>query len=135
MTRILGWFIALALAGCEGGKGGATGSFDDEAMAFAEVSCQLAADCFGSTDAGCIAEITTDMADAKAQLDEAGQAACIECMSVKAREIQNILDASCDIAAGSEPAVFAACDLDPAVDFDGDGTTDNDHDEACAGFP
>ena len=30
---------------------------------------------------------------------------------------------------------FAACDLDPAFDFDGDGDPGNDFDEACAGFP
>jgi hypothetical protein len=31
--------------------------------------------------------------------------------------------------------VFDACDLDPTVDYDHDGTANNDDDEACAGFP
>lgn len=136
MTRFFGILtLVLAAAACEGGKGGGTGSFDDEATAFADISCRLGAECFGASEPTCVADIETDMADAKAQLDDAGEQACIECMSVKATEIQKILDANCDIRAGSEAAVFAACDLDPAVDFDGDGTADNDDDEACAGFP
>lgn len=125
----------LVLAACEGGKGGASGSFDAEVDQLATTTCDLAATCFGEPGESCEADIRMDMADAKAQLDEAGQAACAECMNVKSREIQKILDAMCDLEAGNEPAVFAACDLDPTVDFDGDGTPDNDHDEACAGFP
>ena len=33
------------------------------------------------------------------------------------------------------PAIWAACDLNPNVDYAGDGGINNDEDEACAGFP
>lgn len=135
MTRFIG-FLTLAMIACGGGSGGGTGNWDDEVAQLAATGCALGATCFGDTEKEmCEADVVADMADARAQLDDTGELQCIECMNVKSVEMQKILDADCDIRAASEAAVFAACDLDPAVDFDGDGTVDNDDDEACAGFP
>jgi hypothetical protein len=128
--------------GAPDGGGGATpdggespGTFDEEVGPFIDTMCMVQATCFGADMQMCVTDMTTDMADAQGQLDETGETQCAGCMHVKTREAQKILDAACDVNAGDSEAVFAACDLDPNVDYDGNGTPDDDHDEACAGFP
>jgi hypothetical protein len=123
-----------------GGGGGpdggdSPGSFDEEVGPFIDTMCMVESVCFNGDMQACVNDMTTDMADAQAQLDETGEMQCATCMHVKQREAQKILDATCDVNAGDSEAVFAACDLNPNVDFDGNGTPDDDHDEACAGFP
>ena len=55
------------------------------------------------------------------------------CMDAKTSEADRSL---CDNRNPVDPDVIAAaCDLDPEVDYDGDGVADNDDDEACAGYP
>jgi len=83
----------------------------------------------------CIDDITTDMADARAELDVAGEQACIECMRAKTAAAIELESAECNEGAVDINPVFAACDLDSTADFDGDGIPDNDDDEACAGYP
>lgn len=140
---------SLLLAACGGGVStnpgvdGATGdapatvgSFDEEVEAIGDAVCDLEVACvMEKTYDACIEDVRNDMADAKAALDAAGEQRCAECMHVKAREIRKIVDSACDVRAADEAAVLAACDLNPSADFDGDGTPDNDDDEACAGFP
>jgi hypothetical protein len=134
--RRLPWWglFVLALSACGGGEGEAD-LFAEAVDRFAPTFCALNAQCFQVDPAACEADVRTDLGDAEAALDDAGEARCVGCLDVKTEELQKIADAQCDPAAADEAAVFAACDLDPAVDFDGDGTTDNDDDEACAGFP
>ena len=83
----------------------------------------------------CEADLTADFADAMAALDDAGEQRCIHCLQVKLTTLREIIANDCGGTTEQVEAVFAACDLDPTVDYDGDGTVDNDHDEACAGFP
>lgn len=115
--------------------GGGADGFDEEAARFADVLCEVNETCAGMDRPSCVADILADMADAKAVLDDAGRLRCIQCMETKRTEAPKVVDADCDPEAVDPSPVFAACDLDPAVDFDGDGRADNDHDEACAGFP
>ncbi len=128
MTR---WFMLLVFAACGGVSSDPdTGarSFDDELPGFQMTLCREEAQCGGADEVHCQQDVATDMADAKQLLDEAGEQRCAECMHVKARELQAILDAGCDASAGDEAAVLAACDLDPS---DGEDMPD----EACAGYP
>lgn len=127
--------MVLVLTAC-GGDGGSSGSaFDSTLPDFIDTGCDLEATCFGEDRADCVSDVTTDMASAKEALDEAGEDRCALCMLVQIEEAQKILDAACDVGAANVQAVYDACDLDPAVDYDGDGTNDNDDDEACAGYP
>ncbi len=150
MNRILLLLVVSGLAvGCDDGESsppagdGPPGdappvvvrSFDEELPPFRTAICDHAATCIGQNRAMCLADVAADMADAKAQLDEAGEMRCARCMHVRATEIAKIVAANCNAAAGNADAIFAACDLDPAVDYDGDDNPGNDHDEACAGFP
>lgn len=134
--------IALGCGGEEGGDppgdgppGPAAGTFDEELPAFRTATCDHAVRCIGQDRAMCEADLTADMADAKAQLDDAGEARCARCMHAKTTEIGKIVAAGCNHMAADANAIFAACDLDPAVDYDGDGNRGNDDDEACAGYP
>jgi hypothetical protein len=117
------------------GPSGMVGSFDEELPAFRKAFCDRAVTCISQDRAMCEAEVDTDMAAAKAQLDEAGEVRCARCMHVRATEIAKVVAASCNAAAGNADAIFAACDLDKSVDYDGDDNPGNDDDEACAGFP
>ncbi|HSK03817.1 MAG TPA: hypothetical protein VK932_21335 [Kofleriaceae bacterium] len=111
------------------------GSFDEELPAFRKAFCDRAVTCIGQDRAMCETEVNADMADAKAALDAAGEMRCARCMHVKATEIAKVVAANCNAAAGDAEAIFAACDLDRTVDYDGDDNPGNDDDEACAGFP
>lgn len=140
MTRLA--FIVLAsivlastFACSDGVSGDPQSGFDAEAARFTDLICRYAVSCGPTPDAACKSDVETDLADAKAQLDEAGEARCAECLNAKSIELQKVFDDACNIRAADEDAIFAACDLDPAVDYDGDGTPDNDDDEACAGKP
>jgi hypothetical protein len=104
------------------------GSFDDELPTFKDTLCTEESRCGGVDELACRNDVTADMANAKELLDPAGEQRCAECMHVKTRELQAILDANCDRSAGDEAAVLAACDLNP-----NDGV--DKPDEACAGFP
>jgi hypothetical protein len=117
------------------GPPGMSGTFDEELPVFRATICDHAVKCIGQDRATCEAEVTAGMASAKAALDDAGEARCARCMDVRGTELAKVVAASCDHMAGDAEAVFAACDLDPAVDYDGDDNTGNDNDEACAGFP
>jgi hypothetical protein len=109
--------------------------FDTSVDNFTVLICQVGDVCVDQDPVACETDVRTDLADAEEILDEAGEAQCIECLDAKAIELQKLLDADCDVTVLDNAAVFAACDLDPAVDFDGNGTADDDDDEACAGFP
>lgn len=111
------------------------GSFDEELPAFRKAYCDRAVACIGQDRAMCETEVNTDMADAKAALDAAGEMRCARCMKVKAIEVAKVVAANCNAAAGNAEAIFDACDLNKSVDYDGDDNPGNDDDEACAGFP
>ena len=132
--RFLGLVLLVACSGVDSSPNGA-GSFDDEVVRFRDTICEVGARCSGEDLVACKTDVTTDMNDAKAALDQAGQARCATCVHVKRVEAQRILDAACDFAAADIVAVLDVCDLDPAIDYDQDGTPDNDDDEACAGYP
>ena len=129
MRRTLLALVFAACGGVDSDPGGSSvGSFDEELPEFRETICESEARCSGLDKLACLQDVETDMADAKELLDAAGEARCAQCMHVKTIELQKILDASCDRAAGDEAAVLAACDLDP-----NDGA--ENYDEACAGKP
>ena len=133
--RMLMLAMVLVLTAC-GGDGGSSGSaFDSTLPEFISAGCELEATCFGDDQAACEADVTADMADAKEALDEAGEDQCALCMLAKIEQGNAILEAACDVGAADPQAVYDACDLDAATDFDMDGTADNDDDEACAGYP
>lgn len=149
MKLIGGLFgMALAAAACTGGSGeggvgigdgggvvGGGGDWDAVVSSFAESICEMGAQCFGEGKAECLAEIEQEMAAAEVELGPSGQPACIACMNVMSTEADKMMAPDCDVRAINEDAIFAACDLDPTVDFDQDGDPTNDEDEACAGFP
>ena len=120
-------FVAACAADDSDSQTGA-GSFDQELPSFVATLCEVDASCFGADENTCRQDVETDMADAKAALDAAGEQRCAECMDVKTREAQKILNAGCDVNAADNAAVLAACDLNPS-----DGVQKDD--EACAGFP
>lgn len=110
-------------------------NFDTSAENFTVLLCEASDTCFGQDPVACTNDVTTDLNDAQDILDDAGEALCIACLDIKAAQLQDLLDAACDINVLDNAPVLAVCDLDPAVDFDGNGTTDDDANEACAGFP
>jgi hypothetical protein len=127
----LGLLASVACGGDDGGGGGGGGaSFDQAVEEFASAICACDPD-----PAACERDVRTDMADAKAALGEGERAPCIACMDAKAAEAVKMAAADCDESVIDPEAIFAACDLDPAVDYDGDQVPDNDHDQACAGYP
>ncbi len=115
--------------------GSNAGTFDEELPSFSTTICDHAVMCIGQDRATCEADLAADMADAKAQLDEAGEQRCARCMDVKTAELGKIVAANCNHTAADANAIFAACDLDKTVDYDGDDNPGNDDKEACAGFP
>jgi hypothetical protein len=145
--RILPLFVVLGLwAGLVPGCGQdeespgvdaavAVESFDDEVPPFLKAFCDLAALCAGQSRPMCEADVNTDMAQAKAQLDDAGELRCARCMHIRAIETANIVAANCNHLVADAEAIFAVCDLNPDVDYDGDGNAGNDDDEACLGLP
>jgi hypothetical protein len=136
MTRTLAALvIACAFAACAGDDGGDDVGWDATVDEFVQAGCVEAAVCSGEAPAECEGDVRADMEDAREALDGPGETRCIDCMTVKVRELRKVIAASCNVGAADTGAIFAACDLDPAVDYDGDGQTANDDDEACAGFP
>ena len=126
----------MLLAACGGDPVGNTSpsTWNDAVNAFIDATCNDATTCTGDDPAQCTTDVTADMAQAKSMLDETGQAQCIQCMNARAQAARDFA-ITCDMADIDFAAVYAACDLDPSMDYDGDGTPDNDDDEACAGFP
>lgn len=120
MTRFAILLATLGCTACGSSDDATVGSFDDELPDFVETLCTYQSTCSGDDKAACKADITRDMGDAKTQLDDAGDAACAECMHVKSAEIQKALDASCDVSAADTQTILAACGAD---------------DEYCAGYP
>jgi hypothetical protein len=59
----------------------------------------------------------------------------MHCLAVKADLIPSVVDQGCQPTPAQDQDVYDACDLDPTTDYDEDGDTGNDDDEACAGFP
>jgi hypothetical protein len=134
MRLLVGAMIGCLAFGCGGGDG-TDDDFTTVARDFAAVICAVEAECFSEDEQACRSDVAADMEDARGLLDDDGEARCIACMQAKRREAQKVLDASCDVSAADVEAVLAVCDLDPASDYDDDGVLDNDHDEACAGYP
>ncbi len=132
--RLLAIAAILISSACGGDDGASTG-FADAVDDFVLAACDEAATCTGDDPTDCEADVRTDLADAEAALDATGEAQCIACLDAKATQLRAWADAACDDGALDEAAVYEVCDLDPVVDYDGDGTADNDDDEACAGFP
>lgn len=124
----------LVLAACGGSNDGGA-SWDDTVTDFVTAICPPANTCTSGDPAACEQDVRTDLADAKAMLDADGQERCIHCLQVKTDLIGDIVAQSCQPTADQNQQVFDACDLDPIVDYDNDGTANNDDDEACAGFP
>lgn len=122
--------LLILLAACGGGGS----PWDDGVDDFVAATCVEYADCTGDDPATCESDVRADLGDAEAELDDAGEAACLECLATKAEVVRSIAE-DCQPMAEDIAAIVAACDTDPTVDFDGDGTPDNDDDEACAGFP
>lgn len=83
----------------------------------------------------CVADVKADMMSAMTDLDAAGETNCIRCMKKKTELLPAIVAAGCMSTMEQDNQVYAACDLDPNVDYDMDGTPNNDDDEACAGKP
>lgn len=126
--------LCLLLCAC-GGETGDPSDWDATVDDFVAAACVEGEACTGDDPVACEDDVRTDLDDARAELDEAGEDQCMACLEVKAAQFRAIIAAACDEDAADEAAVFAACDLDPTVDYDGDGSVDNDDDEACAGFP
>jgi hypothetical protein len=118
---------------CGGGEGGGD-AWDSQASAFANAICVN--DCVDPNESdACVADVTADLDDARVELDDAEEAACLECLRVKAELIPDVEANECESTEDLDEQVFAACDTDPSTDFDDDGDPTNDDDEACAGFP
>jgi hypothetical protein len=83
----------------------------------------------------CVQEFTADFADATAALDDSGEQQCIPCLAAKIDLMRAYIANGCSGTGVDVTPIFAACDLDPNADYDGDGVAGNDHDEACAGYP
>jgi hypothetical protein len=153
MHKLLALMLALAAAACGGGDDSsaspdappgtpdaatptpdAAATWDEAVADFIHLACVEIAEC-AEPSATCMADMTTDFADAMAALDAAGEQRCIHCLEAKIALGHDFIANHCQPGDIDPQTVYAACDLDPTVDYDGDGTANNDHDEACAGFP
>ncbi|HUH05002.1 MAG TPA: hypothetical protein VML75_23555 [Kofleriaceae bacterium] len=138
MGRLLIITMLAALAAC-GGNGSGSGAdaepvtFDGELARFIESICQAGAQCFADPLQDCRDDVTADMMDARAALDAAGEAQCAACMRAKSDLSDALVAADCDTDAVDPNDILPYCDLDPNVDYLGDGNPDDD--EACAGYP
>ena len=112
----------LAVAACGGGPVDNTGpgAWNDAVTDYVKAVCMDMAVCTGDDPGTCESDVRVDLADAKAALDEAGEAACIDCLEVKAEQAHNE-SFTCDAADVDMDAIIAAC---------GPNGDDN-----CAGFP
>jgi hypothetical protein len=115
-------FLLLVLVvGCSNGPVGNTSPSDwnDAVNAYIQAACVDAAVCTGDDPDQCTSDVQTDMAQAKTMLDADGQAACVDCLNVKAEQA-HAYSFTCDMADIDMDAIVAACGA---------------NDEACAGFP
>ncbi|HEU5058546.1 MAG TPA: hypothetical protein VFU21_18565, partial [Kofleriaceae bacterium] len=83
----------------------------------------------------CRLDVSDAMEEARGVLDDDEESACIDCLAAKESQLRRKADARCDDDVVDLGAIHAACDLDPATDYDRDGVPDNDDDEACGGYP
>lgn len=104
----------LALAAC----GGNTADWDGAAADYEEGLCTST--CRVQAEDTCRRDLRTDLAEAKALLDPAGEQRCIACLDTKLRLIPVVEMQGCQPTAEQDAEVVAACGAD---------------DEACAGFP
>lgn len=113
------WLSVLVLVACtEHGKGGGD-EWEVRQIAFAEAICQNA--CVPTADQEqCIVDVVVDMNQARDELPDSGEAACIECMRVKTEAMPEIVANGCEPSAATQLEITTAC---------------GDLDEACAGFP
>ncbi len=124
----------LVLGACAGSNDDGA-SWDQTVTDFVSAICPPANTCSPGDHAACEQDVRTDLDQARSMLDAAGQERCIHCLQVKTDLVGDIVAQSCQSTPDQDQQVFDACDLDPSVDYDGDGTANNDDDEACAGFP
>ena len=104
---------------------------DEFDMAAAEYSHDLCTAIITCSDprgtvAACEASEQRNLADAKAQLDDAAELQCAACLRVVAEQSRAYVAAACDRAAFDQAAITAACDLTPE-----NGPSDGD---ACGGL-
>ncbi len=125
--------LLLLVAAC-GGGGEDTIDWDEGVDDFVDAACYDFDACNNEEPDDCEADVRFDLNDARSELVDTGFQECLACLAAKA-EAFRAAAATCQIAADDEAAIYAACDLNPLFDYDGDGTVDNDDDEACAGYP
>jgi hypothetical protein len=121
MKASLTLLVVLATS-CGGGAVDNTGPGDwnDAVTGYVAAVCQDLATCTGDDPDACESDVRTDLADARAALDDADEAACIECLNVKAEQAHDE-SFTCDPADIDMDAIIAACGPNG--------------DDACAGFP
>jgi hypothetical protein len=118
-----------------GGVDAEVASFGEAVDRFVMTLCIDAAVCTGDDQISCEDDALADLGHAMVVLDDAGEQQCIACLDAKVEELEEWIDDDCNEDAVDQDNIVEACDLDPTTDYDGDGTADNDDDEACAGFP
>ena len=107
------WAV-LVTAACAGDGAG----WDSAVSDFEDGVCTTA--CNALPEDACRRDVQTDLADARAILDDVGEQRCIDCLDTKLRLIPPIEMQACQATAAQEAEVRAACGA---------------NDEACAGFP
>lgn len=118
------------LAACGGGP-----SWEEVVDRYADAVCHGFAACGapGEPEA-CIAEVQTDLAETRAQLPSEREEQCMDCLATVADIVPAVVDNGCESTTAQDARIYAACDLDPAVDYDGDGDPANDDEQACDGL-
>jgi hypothetical protein len=133
MRRLLLFVLAACGGGGDGGADAGSDPWDTHVAAFAQAICTST--CSPGDPATCQSDVIADLGEARNLLDAAGQQQCLACLDVKASLVDDVAANGCTSTPQLDAMVYAACDLDPATDFDADGDPANDDDEACAGFP
>lgn len=94
-------------------------TFEERSEHLARAICSFAEECLDRTDYdNCYQDVVTDMGDAQEELDAAGEEACMKCMEVKIKVIEQAVDDCSNYDLGQ---ITEAC-----------GETTKD---ACAGYP
>jgi hypothetical protein len=132
------WLVGLAcVVGCGGSSNTANDDarWDDGVASFAAATCD--SPCETSDHTVCKSDLVEDFMAARDELDASGGSrdACLACLRAKTDAAPLVAANHCTPTAAIDQMVFAICDLDPKVDYDGDGILDNDDDEACGGYP
>jgi hypothetical protein len=131
VMRTIGF--VLVLAACGGGSGGGD-VWDARVNDFAQAICVNA--CVPAEDQeACLVDVVADMDQARIAVGPGGEATCLDCIRVITDLIPAVAANGCQPTPDQDAQVLAACDPNPAFDFDGDGDPGNDFDEACEGFP